>query len=781
MDLADLVRPYTKHWKWFILTAFVAIVLGYFFIRYATPQFEVQTKIQILGDQNSGSELTAFREIDLLGGNAMDLLEDEIQILTSRSNFISVVEKLGISTKITSLGRVHDTEMYSSTPINVSNLTSDSLLIEEGGSFIIEIVSPTVFSLISPNGPSRQIGFGNSFETSIGQFMLTPDSKELDNYIGNEFEISVKPVSLVAQSYQDKVRYSITGDKSNIVTLILNDAVPEKAIDILNELVDTYNNNIIADKKAIADQTKNFINDRIDEISGNLTSVDQSAEELKESRGITDVSSQSNININLSASRRQELQNARVQLNIASQMKALVDNQFGYEILPANLTSDGAISSYVAQYNQLVNQRSRLLRSSNEQNPIVVNLDGELSGLKQTLSSSLSGLINNLTLQVNNLSGELSRINSRIYSAPGDQRAVRDIERKQETIEQLYLYMLEKREESQITFASAAPKSKIIDRAYQTSIFPVSPKKPMILLASVLLGLLIPFGVLYIGQLFDNKIHNKLDLEKLVSTLPVLAELPRLSKKDRTLVKTEDRSVLAESMRILRANLDFMLKSKKKTPGGNLIFVTSSVPGEGKTFLASNLAMIYAKANKKVLLIGGDIRNPKIDHFYSGKNVYKLKRVSGNKDNKGLTDYLIDDTLTANDITNTMLVTDQTVDIIHSGKLRPNPAELLMNDRLENLVAEIRNNYEYIIVDTAPMIVVSDTMLMTKFADIVIYVTRADVTNKKVLEFPIKMNQDGKLNNLAFIVNGVKETNLGYGGKYGYGYGKEMTKWWKFT
>jgi capsular exopolysaccharide synthesis family protein len=289
---------------------------------------------------------------------------------------------------------------------------------------------------------------------------------------------------------------------------------------------------------------------------------------------------------------------------------------------------------------------------------------------------------------------------------------------------------------------------------------------------------MIPFGIIYIGQLFDNKIHNKLNLEQLVGGLPVLAELPRWAKKEKTLVSTGDRSVLAESMRILRANLDFMLKSKKKTSGGNLIFVTSSVPGEGKTFLASNLAMIYAKADKKVLLIGGDIRNPKIDQFYSGKNVDKLKRVSGNQDNKGLTDYLIDDSLTARDITNTMLVTDQTVDIIHSGKLMPNPAELLMNDRLESLVDEIRNKYDYIIVDTAPMVVVSDTMLMTKFADIVLYVTRADFTNKKVLAFPIKLNDDGKLINLAFIVNGVKETNLGYGGKYGYGYGKTVKKWW---
>jgi capsular exopolysaccharide synthesis family protein len=390
-------------------------------------------------------------------------------------------------------------------------------------------------------------------------------------------------------------------------------------------------------------------------------------------------------------------------------------------------------------------------------------------------------MIDNLTLQVNSLSNQLSRINSRIYSAPRNENALRDISRQQQTTETLYLYLLEKREESQVAFASTSPKSKIIERAYGISNVPVSPKKRVILLASIILGTLIPFSIIYIRHIFDNKVHNKIELEKLAGDIPVLAELPRLGKKEKTLVKTADRSVLAESMRILRTNLDYLLKFKKRTEGGSMVFVTSSVPGEGKTLVSSNLAMIYLKANKKVLLVGGDIRNPKINQFYSGKNVDKLKRVSGNEENKGLTDYLVDDSLSAKDITSTMLVSDQMIHIIYSGKLMPNPAELLMNDRLEALVSEVRDKYDYIIVDTAPMVVVSDTMLMTKLADVVVYVTRAGVTDKKVLEYPLKMKKEGKLKNLTFVVNGVKDNNLGYGGKYGYGYGKTVKKWWQFT
>jgi capsular exopolysaccharide synthesis family protein len=561
----------------------------------------------------------------------------------------------------------------------------------------------------------------------------------------------------------------------------LDEPVQQKGIDIVNALIDTYNQNAVKDKKEIADRTEAFINDRITEMYSELSTVDESAEAYKSSRGIaTDVASQSNINLNLSAASRQELRNAEVQLNLATQIKNYIDSQSGFEVLPVNIgLNDPNIAGVTSSYNDLVQRRNNLLTSSNERNPTIVNLDQQLTSMKRSLQSSLESMINNLTLQVNNLSGQLSRITAQIYSAPGQERAIRDIDRERQITETLYLYLLQKREEAQITYASSSPKSKIIDWAYGTSPDPVSPKKPIILLAAMILGLLAPFSLIYLNQLLDNKVHNKVGLEKLVGSIPVLAELPRLGKNERTLVNSGDRSVLAESLRILRTNLDYLLKTKKKTEGANVIFVTSSVPAEGKTFVASNLAMIYAKASKKVLLLGGDIRNPKINQFYSGKNVDSLNRGSANKDNKGLTDFLVDEFLTPREVISSMLVTDQTVDIIHSGKLMPNPAELLMSDRMGELFEEVRKHYDYIIVDTAPLMVVSDTMMISKYADLVLYVTRADVTETKVLEFPLKMHEEGKLNGLSFVVNGVKDTNLGYGGKYGYGYGKTTKKWWK--
>jgi capsular exopolysaccharide synthesis family protein len=424
-------------------------------------------------------------------------------------------------------------------------------------------------------------------------------------------------------------------------------------------------------------------------------------------------------------------------------------------------------------------ERKRLLESSNDKNPIIVNLDQQLASLKRSMQSSLNSVTNNLSLQVNSLSGQLSKINSRIYSAPKNERALRDITRQQQTTEQLYLYLLQKREESQITFASATPKSKVIDQAFLVSNIPVSPKKSIILLAYLILGLMVPFSVIYGKHLLDNKIHNKIGLEQLVPNVPVLAELPKLSKKDNMLILKDDRSVMAESLRILRTNLDYLIKAKTGAGNKNVIFITSSVSGEGKTFLSSNLAMILANTGKKVLLIGADIRNPKLYNFFSNKNVDEIGNRKSSK-NLGLTEYLYDDSLTPKDLVHSMLVHSSTIDVVYSGKIPPNPAELLMSSRVKGLFEEFSAAYDYVIVDTAPLFVVTDTLLISQYADHIIYVTRAGATEKAVLEYPLKLKKEGKLNGLSFVVNDVKDSNLGYGGKYGYGYGKSIKKWWQF-
>ena len=779
-SLKDAISTYVKQWKWFVLSVVFMIGAAYVYLRYATPEYASGAKLEIIEDKNSSSELSAFSDMQLLtGGN--NTVEDEIQILNSRSNFIQVVKQLELNVKLIALGIFKNSEVYTQKPIKINFIANDSIINEASFSFFIELTSGNTFGYsLDLDSPSKIFSYGNKVSTEIGDIVLTPISPYFERYQGKKIQVIINPVYTVAEAYLDKVSIAPASAASKIITISINDPVQKKATDIINWLILTYNTNAIEDKKLIADKTTDFINARIREISTDLTSTDQTAEDFKTSRGITDIASEANLAMNVGASSRQELENAKMQLNIASGVREYVSGENGYEVLPTNIgLSDPTIANTTAKYNELVSERNRLLQSADEKNPIVVNLDQQLNSLKQTMNSSLEGMERNLGMQVNNLSGQLARMNSIKYSAPRNQRELTDITRQQQTTESLYLYLLQKREESQISAASSPAQSNIIDGAHAMGDEPVSPKVPITFLAALILGLMIPFGVIYTNDLLDNKIHNKNGLEKLLDNqVPVLAELPRITKKESKLITKNDRSVLSESLRILRTNLDYLIKSKKGLKN-NIIYVTSSVPGEGKTFLSSNLAMVFASTDKKVLLIGADIRNPKLYNFFTHPEIDKLGKPGRSKD-VGLTEYLYDDSVNIKDIITPMLAYTNTIDVIYSGKIPPNPAELLMSPKMKSLFDQVAEMYDYVIVDTAPLLVVTDTLLISEYANHTLYVTRAGVTENRVIEYPLKLNDEGKLNGLSFVVNGVNDSNLGYGGKYGYGYGKTTTKWWKF-
>jgi capsular exopolysaccharide synthesis family protein len=782
-DISMMVKTYTKNWRWFLLCALVGLLIAYIYLRYATPEYAITAKIHILEDNKSSSELAAFGDLDFVGLGGNNKVEDELEILNSRSNFIEVIKNLKLNVIYTVLGNVKNSEIYQNRPFNLTFIESDSITDDSELTFYVDLLNEKDFAFSFLEDESkRKISYGQNIVTPLGDIVLTPNMELLKKQMGNSIMVKISPVFEVAEGYQLRVLVEAMGEKSNIINISLQDAIPERGLDVLNDLIRVYNENAIEDKKIIADRTSSFINERINEISLELNLVDQDAQDFKTEKGVTDIANESNLAINLSAANRQELENVRTQLNIASGMNEYLDEEAGFDVLPSNVgLADPSIANTTARYNELALERKRLLQSADEQNPIIVNLDQQLAGLKDNIKSSLSSMERNLGTQMNSLSGQLSRINSKIYSAPKNTRQLRDIERQQQTTESLFLYLLQKREESQITMASSAPKSKVVDQAHLLQQDPVKPKKAIVYLASLILGLLVPFSTIYAKNLLDTKVHNKHSLESITRDVPVLGELPSLGKKDAKLIAKDDRSVLAEALRILRTNLDYLIKSKKEgtSPKNNKIFVTSSVPGEGKTFISTNLAMVLSSTNKKVLLIGADIRNPKFYTFFMGNDIDKLKRPERNKD-AGLTDFIFNHKIAAKDIINPMLVHHNTIDVIYSGKIPPNPAELLMSPRVEELLDEVSQMYDYVIVDTAPLMVVSDTLLITPYADHIIYVTRAGVTEKKAVEFPLQLIAEGKIKNLSFAVNDVSLDNLGYGGKYGYGYGKQTKKWWKF-
>ena len=758
-DINNFINNYLKkHWKSFILCIIAFVALAYLYLRYTAPEYGISAKIMLIKDKTSGPETIVFDDLQNFSEKSTKV-DDEIEILKSRSLMVNVVKDLSLNYRFFSEGRIHKQELYPKPPIKVNFFESDSIIQDSGFIFHVNILSDTKFEYhIDGEETSKEFSFGTDIPTPIGNMVITPNIVDINKLKGSSIMVRIDPIEKIAKLYKDKLVISSTQEGSNVLTISLEDQVIEKAINIIDELIKQYNNKSIEEKALIAKKTSDFINERIDLIASDLSQVDSSAVNFKAGNRLTNIASDANIYVAAGSENEQQLIAVSTELNMANYMKDFVSNQDANELIPANLgLADPALAETTTRYNGLVLERERLLKSSSEKNPIVVNIDQQLSGLKQTMSQSLNNLTNTLSIRVNNLKNREAKINSRIYSVPGQERKFRDIERQQQIKESLYLYLLEKREESVLSLAAKSANAKIIDPAYLMSEFPVSPKKKIIYLAAVIFGLLVPYSIIYLKNILDTKIHSKEDVVKAVSNVPFLAEIPKIPNSKKAFIKRNDRSVLAESFRILHTNLDYFINSKKvSNDKGIVIYVTSTISGEGKSFIAENLALTFAYSNKKVLLLGADIRNPSFRGVLNDKKINKFN---------GLTEYLIGKK-EINEIIQPVL-DEGKLDIITSGTIPPNPAEILMNDKMGLLFEEVKKHYDFIVVDTAPSMLVTDTLLISNFADQTIYVTRAGYTDKKILAFPQEIQNGKKLKGMVMVVNEVLDANFGYGNKYG--------------
>ena len=358
INYKELLKPYLRNWKWFIIAAIIGIVLGLLKIRYSVPQYAIQAKIQILEDQNSTSELDVFRDLSGFGGGR-NSVEDEIEVLNSRSNLVQVVKQLGLNKNISALGNIQHSDVYLNAPFNISFLAPDSIVYQAKEEFFITLKSDTSFEMAAvEDEPALVYGYGKKIPTAVGDVVITPNVEDLNLYSNKRYKVSVNPLTAVAEQYQKKISISITDKLSNIIAIGLNDQVVNRGLDVINALIYNYNQNAINDKKAIADRTSNFIDDRIASIYGDLSTVDDSAEDFKSDRGLSNIGEQTSLNLNIGAANQQELQNASVQLDIATSMKNIVDSQEGYELMPSNVgLTDASIASTTARYNELAMER----------------------------------------------------------------------------------------------------------------------------------------------------------------------------------------------------------------------------------------------------------------------------------------------------------------------------------------------------------------------------------------------------------------------------------------
>jgi len=767
-DLKAILYKYLIHWKWFVLAICIGLAGAFSYLRYAIPQYNVRTTILVKDDKKGSmlSELSAFADLGM-GAGMQSNLDNEIEILKSRTLVESTVRKLNLNTTLFVAGKISDSEIYGDTPISVNFMDKSNGFYQSSIDLNFTEISPTSFELVNQaENDSSKIIIGNKKEflyekpimTKYGALIISKlgvSGRKLSTSV-KSIRIVVRPLENVVQSFQGRLKVEPVSKTSSVVALSITSPVIKRAEDFLNNLTVIYNEDAAADKNFISEKTSIFIANRLKLITQELDGVEQNVQSFKKSNQLTDIESEAKIFIEGSNEYDKKGVETEIQLNMVSSMLNFLKQSTNADLLPTNIISgDASAAGIINSYNQLVLDRNRILKSATEVNPSVVKMNQEISSLRNNVEGSLQRMQSNLNIQKRNLNSEENILNAKIGKIPVQERQFRVIARQQKVKEELYLYLLQKREETAISLAATEPNARVIDEAKGNK-SPVAPKKNIIYLAALLMGILVPFGVIYADDLLDTKIKSRLDLEG-NTMIPFIGDLPT-SDTPSEIMRPESRTSSAEALRIVRTNLEFMLS---KVPEGmaKTIFLTSTFPKEGKTFVAANLAATFGLSGKKVLLIGMDIRNPRLDDYL-------------NLPERGFTNYLSSKDLKVEDL---IVKYEGYVDfhVLPAGVIPPNPAELLMSKKVDTLFHTLKTQYDYIIVDTAPVSLVTDTLLIAKHADTFIYVVRANFLEKRMLNIANSLYKEQKLPNMCLLLNDTDSTK-GYG--YGYGYGNEIVK-----
>lgn len=768
LNIREEIEKYAIHWKWFLLAVILALSGAFLYLRYSTQQYSASATIMIKDNQKSGisQELSAIADLGIVGTGSVNNTDNEIEIIKSRKIVGNVVDSLKLNISYIIEGRVKKSELYEKIPIRLvllDSLNTDSKF-------------DTIFSFSEIN--KSKFRLENLYGTNLGEFRYNqligakpPFFKILKEDIKSESKniyLSIQPKPETVDNYLDRINITTVSKNSSVLRLSINDPIVQRAEDFLDELIKQYNIDAINDKSEVSQKTRDFIVERIEKIGQDLSKIQDSVKKFKDKNNISGLSIEGELALGNASKNNEKIIAVTTELILAKGIYESLNKEDNNDdqTLPPNLGfKDISISESIIIYNELVSKKNILSLSAGKKNPLLVQYKKEISVQRNNLLKSIKNLVNSLNEELKQLNNAASIVNSRVSSIPALERGFIDIARQQEIISGLFSYLLKKKEETDISLAVTVANAKIIDKAYSSGI-PVSPKKKIIYLAALLLGLIIPFIIIYIRNLLDTKVHSKKDLESFLS-IPFLGDIPSSESKEKIIVGNNARSSGSEAFRLIRTNLDFMMASK--TGSKKFIFITSTTSGEGKSFISINLAATLALAGKKVLLIGMDIRAPKVTEYL------------GLESKKGVTNYITSNTLSLEDLKFT-IPEAKGLDIISSGAIPPNPAELLSSKSIEDLFLEIKNNenYDYIVVDTAPVNLVTDTLLISKYADMFLYVIRANYLDKRLLVVPEELYKNKRLPNMSIVLNDTdpKRTyGYGYGG-YGYGYLSEEEKPW---
>jgi tyrosine-protein kinase Etk/Wzc len=776
INFSMIYRTVVLNWKWFVLSVIICLGMATIYLRYTTPVYQAFAKLLIKdNDQQTGSRANSMLNSSTLGliSNSTGI-DNEMEILSSHSLAEQAVRDLKLYTTYYTVGKVKDNLMYKNQYISVDmdpahlerlNASVALEILREGNKYH---VTGTYYVPIDENtadGPYEIDKTFTSLPATLGtkagilSFMSNsvvpmPDGAKMKVYIQSPKYASYK--------YAGALSVEQTSKTTTIAQLTLKDENSQRAVDYLQQLVICYNRQANEDKNEIAMRTEEFINGRLEKINAELGSTEGALESYKRRNNMVELKLNAGQAVANADQYSQKLTEANTQVALLDEMTAYVNNPANkYQPLPSNVgLTDQSATSLINNYNQLVQNRNLLLQSASETSPSVIPLTQQLDDLYASIKRALTQARRNMDIQRRSVASQYGRYQGQVGETPEQERMLTQIGRQQEVKSGLYLMLLQKREENSISLAATADKGKLVDQPAAGG--RVSPKKPVIMLVALILGLGIPAAILFLIQFFRYKIEGHDDVASLTS-LPILADVAVASDTAKTkadiVVHENKNNQMEEIFRSMRTNLQFMMGEGEK-----VIMFTSSTSGEGKTFNAANLAVSFALLGKKVLLVGLDIRKPRLAELFEIDDKQR-----------GITSLLVKDNPTWDDIQAQTLPSgiNNNLNLLMAGVIPPNPAELVARKSLEMIFEQLRAHYDYIVVDTAPVGLVTDTLQLSRVCDTTVFVCRADFTAKDSFEMINSLSNEKKLPKMSIVINGIDMSKKKYGYYYGYGkYGR---------
>ena len=761
ISLLEILFRYLKYWKWFVASILLAVVIAFVYFRYTVPVYNVTSSVILKDEKGGGGSsggIGGFGSLDgleLMGG--VSNVENETYVIRSKTAVRTVIDKLNLHTSYIKEGRIKSTDMYTDSPfiIAMDNAGLDTL--KQDIEFTAQLNQDMSISVSGTVGDevidTKLENLPGLLQTPHGiiSFMLREGAKPYYQPL----LISIRRPESTVNSYRSSLTVQPASKTASVLNLTLQTAYPNKGKDFLNTLVEVYNYQTIEDKNQEATNTKNFINERLDIIDRELGSAEGAVEEYKRREGMTQLEADLAQSLQQSSQYEQQLVRAESQLDIVNSLSEWVRNPANQDRpVPSNVgIEDPTLAATTNEYNKLLAERDRLKRSMEDSNPVMQKLNEQIASLRSGINSSIASVRDGLTIEKRNIANQARIYSGRLGDVPTQERQFTEIAREQQIKASLYLLLLQKREENALALAATANSAKTLDVAWIEG--KVHPKKPIILLAALLLGLLIPVGVIYLLDLLQYKIRTRGDVDRLTQ-LPVLGEIPShddVEALGNVVVSENATTELDEAFRMIRTNLTLSL-----SPNDKVIVFTSTIPGEGKTFAAINTAISLALLGKKVLLLGMDFRIPRMHTYMDMPN------------DKGITTFLSG---YEDDIEKLIVPTQSSeyLKVMLAGPIPPNPAELLSRNTLDEAMEQLKAKFDYIIIDSAPVSLVSDTLILNRVSDATAYMCRANYSSKMNLKFANDLMKQGKLKNMLLVINDVKDFHRGYGYGYGCGYG----------